>query len=502
MGSNRTTLILLLLLAITPSAFSQDKLQRYVNQFNAQDSETVQNYVNNAQAYDWLHKNIPLLECPDSIIEQTYYYRWWTFRKHLKQTPDGFIFTEFILPVKHAGRYQALSCAFGHHIMEGRWLRDTQYLNQYIRYWFIADAQQPTPRFHQFSSWADWAIGQYLTLTGDKAFAAKLLPYMDADYKLWEKERRLPNGLFWQHDVKDGMEESISGGRRVKNMRPSINSYMYGNAKALALIARMVHQDSLAMAYLDTAKRLRTLILDSLWDASAGFFKTRLPGGTLSDAREEIGFIPWYFGLPDNGPTYLPAWQQLTDTAGFNAPWGITTAERRHPAFRTHGTGGCEWDGAIWPFATTQTLKGLANLLHYYPDHTGMTPAIFYDNLQTYARSHQKNGQPYIGEYQDERTGYWLKGDNPRSSYYNHSGFCDLVISDLVGLHADLRGKITIDPLTPWKWFRLSNIPYRGHLITISWDEDGSHYKKGFYVTVDNKKKIHSKELKTTSFYL
>lgn len=500
MGSNRPTLILLLWLAFIPSAFSQDKLQRYVNQFNAQDDETVQNYVNNAQAYDWLKKNIPLLECPDSIIEQTYYYRWWTFRKHLTQTPDGFIFTEFILPVKHAGRYQALSCAFGHHIMEGRWLRDTTYLNQYIRYWFIADAQQPTPRFHQFSSWADWAFMSYLGQTGDTSFAFQLLPLMDADYKLWEKERRLPNGLFWQHDVKDGMEESISGGRRVKNMRPSINSYMYGNARAIAALAHLARKTDMAMAYLKDANRLQQLIQDSLWDAAAGFYKTRLADGTLSDAREEIGFIPWYFHIPD--PGQARAWQQLIDTAGFNAPWGITTAERRHPAFRTHGTGGCEWDGAIWPFATTQTLKGLSNLLRTNTDHGGMTPAIFYDNLQTYARSHQKNGQPYIGEYQDEKTGYWLKGDNPRSSYYNHSGFCDLVIGDLIGVRFNYMGRVTIEPITSWKWFRLSNIPYKGHLITISWDEDGSHYKKGFYVMVDNKKYIHSKELKTTSFHL
>lgn len=500
MGSNRSTLILLLLLVISSSAFSQDKLQRYVNQFNAQDSETVQNYVNNAQAYDWLNKNIPLLECPDSIIEQTYYYRWWTFRKHLKQTPDGFIFTEFILPVKHAGRYQALSCAFGHHIMEGRWLRDTTYLNQYIRYWFIADAEQPAPRFHQFSSWADWAVVNYLDVTGDTCFAFSLLPYMDADYKLWEKERRLPNGLFWQHDVKDGMEESISGGRRVKNIRPSINSYMYGNASAIATLAHLAHKDSLAKVYWKDASHLQTLILDSLWDTKATFFKTRLANGTLSDAREEIGFIPWYFNLPTSKQTR--AWAQLTDTAGFNAPWGITTAERRHPAFRTHGTGGCEWDGAIWPFATTQTLKGLSNLLHSNADHGGMTPAIFYENLQTYARSHQKNGQPYIGEYQDEKTGYWLKGDNPRSSYYNHSGFCDLVINDLIGVQTKYNGQVTIDPLTKWKWFRLSNIPYKGHLITISWDEDGTHYKKGFYVTVDNKQIVKNKKLKTISFYL
>ena len=30
------------------------------------------------------------------------------------------------------------------------------------------------------------------------------------------------------------------------------------------------------------------------------------------------------------------------DEKGFSAPYGLTTAERRHPEFRTHGVGKCE----------------------------------------------------------------------------------------------------------------------------------------------------------------
>lgn len=492
MGANRTTLIVIIFCLLGNKAYSQRSLKDYVNYFNAVDSETVQNYVNNAQAYEWLNKNIPLLACPDSIIEKTYYYRWWTFRKHLKETPDGFIFTEFILPVKHAGRYNALSCALGHHINEGRWLRDTQYINQDIRYWFMADAQQKAPKFHQFSSWAAWAVYENIKVNGDVGMAKSLLPYMDADYHLWEKERRRPDGLFWQFDVKDGMEESISGSRKEKHIRPTINSYMYGNAIAMVAMAKLAGNDTLAKWYANDAAKLKTLTEDSMWDSKAGFFKVHFAKGGLSAAREEIGFIPWYFNLPDDQAKYARAWRQLIDTAGFNAPWGITTAERRHPAFRSHGTGGCEWDGALWPFATTQTLKALSNLLRDYKYKGGMTPAVYYDMLQTYARSHQKNGQPYVGEYQDEKTGYWLKGDNPRSSYYNHSGFCDLVINDLIGIRPTIENKITIDPIVPWKWFQLSNILYHGHMITVSWN----YKKKGYFIYVDNVEKYHSKQLK------
>jgi hypothetical protein len=85
-----------------------------------------------------------------------------------------------------------------------------------------------------------------------------------------------------------------------------------------------------------------------------------------------------------------------------------------------------------------------------------MTATVFYEQLHTYAWSHQKNGQPYIGEYQDEKNGEWLKGDNPRSSYYNHSSFADLIINDLVGLKPADNNTIEVFPLIPkntWDWF-------------------------------------------------
>jgi hypothetical protein len=202
------------------------------------------------------------------------------------------------------------------------------------------------------------------------------------------------------------------------------------------------------------------------------------------------------------------AWDQLIDTAGFKAPWGLTTAERREPTFRTRGSGhSCEWDGALWPFASSQTLRGLSNLLTNYKNHGKMTPKVFYDELHQYAASHQKNGKPYIGEYQDEKNGEWLKGDNPRSSFYNHSTFCDLVISDLIGVKPRLDNKFELYPLIPkekWAWFKLSNLSYHGKTITLIWDQTGKKYNrgKGFLIFVNGKKIYHGTQLKPVTLEL
>ena len=153
------------------------------------------------------------------------------------------------------------------------------------------------------------------------------------------KEQGLENGLLWQYDVQDGMEESISGSRRVKNTRPPLNSYMYASAVAISKVAEMVGKETIAKTYARKAAKLKSLIHQLMWDEEAKFFKVRRPNGELADVREEIGFIPWYFDLPE--PGHEQAWQQLTDPEGFKAPMGITTAERRHPQFRKHGVGTC-----------------------------------------------------------------------------------------------------------------------------------------------------------------
>ncbi len=77
----------------------------------------------------------------------------------MKPTPAGLIITEFLKPVKHAGEYNALSGAFGHHVAEGRWLHDSQYLDSDIRFWLRTGEDGGIRKdFHQFSGWAAAAL--------------------------------------------------------------------------------------------------------------------------------------------------------------------------------------------------------------------------------------------------------------------------------------------------------------------------------------------------------
>lgn len=478
-----------------PFVLKPASFRHYVEYFNTMEDENIKQAIPNDSAWGWMEKNIPLFECPQQNFEELFYFRWWTLRKHIKKTEQGYVFTEFLVQRNYADKYNMISSALGHHIYESRWLHDKKYLDNDVLVWYRGNGGQPMKKLRAYSSWNIDALYNKYMVDKDAAFITNLLPDLVTDYTAWEHDKKLPSGLYWQYDVRDAMEETISGGRREKNARPSINSYMYGNARALARIADLARRNDLEILYDKKADSIKQLTQAKLWNSQHQFFEVLKQADTSANVKEEIGFIPWYFNMPDT--QYSIAWKSLVDTKTFCAPFGITTADRSHPQFRMHGCCECEWDGAVWPFATSQTLTAMGNLLNNYNQHA-VADSNYFDLLETFVESQYYRGRPYIGEYLDEKTGYWLKGDQERSRYYNHSTFNDLIITGLAGLRPRPDNIIEVNPLLPkgkWDWFCLDNVLYHGRIITIIWDKTGLKYKKGKGLSVwANGKKLKSRD--------
>jgi hypothetical protein len=488
--------------------------RHHIEFFNRMAPEEVATDIPDAQAWDWLQANVPFFTCPDPDVERTYFYRCWAFRKHITRTPKGHVLTEFLRPVKHATDFNAISCALGHHLAEGRWLRNREYLDQYLQFWLRSGEGGSLQRhLHQYSGWVAAAAYERWLADGNKEFLLSLLDAFILDYTTWEKERLLPNGLFWQYDVRDGMEESASGSRIARNARPTINSYMYGNAAAIAKIGAMAGKDANARAFSAKAARLRSLVETQLWDREAGFFKPLLETGKLAEVREQIGFTPWYFHLPEIGRGYEAAWKQLMDPQGFYAPYGPTTVEQRDPGFKVTETGDdCQWNGPSWPFATTVTLKALANVLNDYPQDA-VSRDDYFRIFQIYTRSQRlrlPEGReiPWIDENLNPYSGVWQarsmkirKGKfDGRGDHYNHSAYADLVITGVVGLRPRADDIVEISPLLPanaWDWFCLDGIPYHARTLTVLWDRSGRKFGRGIglRVFVDGQEITHATSL-------
>jgi len=483
----------------------------YIQEFNQNDDEIYIQYFPNSQAELFLKENIPYFDCPDRELEKTYYFRWWTYRKHIKKTPEGFVITEFLPDVPWAGKYNTINCAAGHHFYEGRWLHNENYLSDYANFWFKGGGE---PR--RYSFWAANSILAFACVHQDKDLVINLLPYLDKNYEEWEKNNLCPDGLFKQIDDRDGMEVSIGGSGK----RATINSYMIGDAEAIAEIAHLAGDEKKERKYKIKAEGLKSLMLGKLWDKEATFFKTlQRNRDVFVDVRELHGYTPWYFNIPEEEQAI--AWKYLLTTNGFEAPYGPTTAEQNHPGFKIAYEGHeCQWNGPSWPYATSVTLKAVANLLRNY-HQTVVSKYDFMQLLLIYSNSQRRtlddgkevcwideNLNPYTGDW-ISRTMLKTRNAQPkeRGKDYNHSAFCDFIISDLVGIRPSMDDKLTINPLIPvryWDWFCLDHVKYHNKILTIVWDHNGSKYhkEKGFSVYVDGELRHNSEVLKKIEIHL
>jgi hypothetical protein len=472
--------------------------------------------------WDWYEAQLPFFECPDPELTKTYYYRWELITKHLTygSPQTGYVFTEFIDRPFWSGTYGSISCPAGHQIYEVRWLRDPRYARDYTTYWFRTPGAEP----RRYSTWlADsaWALHQ---VHPHAEWLVDLLPDLRKNHQGWEREHFVPTiGLFWQTGHDDGMETNINSRQTVDwfrgapGYRPTLNSYLWADAQAIARVAELAGDQAAAREYREKAAQLKSNLQRRSWDASREFYfhvyqnQEQKDGHTIEaldrtyesgqfrgngEGRELLGYVPWQFQLPDAG--HEQAWKFLMDPKFFYAPFGPTTVGRNDPMFLV-SPHCCVWSGQSWPYATTQTLKAMANLLQHYPQGP-VTRDDYYRLLSIYSNTHRKQGRPYLAEAAHPDTGSWEGHDTfNHSEHYFHSGFVDLIITGLVGLVPRDDDQLEIRPLAPtsWDYFALVDVPYRGQRLSIAWDRQGDRYGMGpgLHVLVNGRKQASSREL-------
>ncbi len=453
--------------------------------------------------WDWYSTRIPFFESPDSAIDATYYYRWELVTKHLTYgSPEsGYTFTEFLDRPFWSGRYGAISCPLGHQFAELRWLNDPDIIDDFARYWFETPGAQP----RSYSNWYGSAMWGVYEVAGDTAFLRSVLPYMKQQYAGWMAEHWDSTQRMFRWDgLHDGMERNINSRQTddidegAEGYRPTLNSYMYGDALAIARASTVFGDRETARDFSARAKELQQRVERELWDEQREFFlhqfahdekdgvralsRTYETGKFAGNphGRELIGYVPWQFDLPEPDKGYERAWRFLMDSSYFLAPYGPTTTERHDPQFYISPRC-CWWSGNSWPYATTQTLVAMANLLDDYRQSV-VSKRDWMKLFDIYTRTQRKNGRPYVAEGANPDNGSWSGFDTYyHSEHYFHSGYVDLVVTGLVGLRPRADDSVEVQPLAPesWNYFALDDMRYHGHSLSILWDRDGTRYKRG-----------------------
>jgi hypothetical protein len=187
---------------------------------------------------DWLRKRtFPFFECPDREVEEMYYFAGGRSANIWCRPWTALCFTEFLTPMKHAAA-NTISCAAGFIIAEGRWLHDQNYLDDYVAYsGFAARTARPATAFSQVQQ-----------LVGRGAFTTVIWSWRPADFRQpacstiwcarlpgqWEQERWLTNGrvlAIRRPRRHGGVHQRLA---HQPKSAPTINSYMFANARAIA----------------------------------------------------------------------------------------------------------------------------------------------------------------------------------------------------------------------------------------------------------------------------
>ena len=98
----------------------------------------------NEPAFEWAKANVPFFECDDADLQAAYAFRWRAYFTHIiptNNTNNPWVISECYSPTI-PGRCNwgaptgTINAAAGHHIREGRWIRDPIFMDSYIRFWY------------------------------------------------------------------------------------------------------------------------------------------------------------------------------------------------------------------------------------------------------------------------------------------------------------------------------------------------------------------------------
>ena len=285
----------------------------------------------NEPAFEWAKANVPFFESSDKDIEAAFAFRWRAFYTHIIPTNEStnpWVISECFSPTI-PGRCDwgaptgTINAAAGHHIREGRWIRDPQYMDSYIRFWYGVGNGKGMGGKSAYSDWITHAAWARAEVSGDASLFLQtdplklgtpagnvtLLEQMVQYFESHEQNSRvdlinLQKGVpqsdkfphcYYKSDGFDAMEGSISG----NGCRPSNNAMFYGNALALSKIASAVGNTTLAQEWEGRAADIRKMYLQLLWNEELDFFAV-YKDGSPARAGQHNGTNGLPFGYPND----------------------------------------------------------------------------------------------------------------------------------------------------------------------------------------------------------
>lgn len=476
--------------------------------------------VNSCQA--WRLANVPSFTSEDAALEKMYWHRATSIiRKNLFRLGEGRLARWSMAEGRWSSEWFAnvISYGGGHHIRETRWLRDPLYVRDIISTWCENNRENGLFPSHipatgavagQYTDWIASAVWDAYRVQPDDDVLRAWLPALKRNVDGWLAEYDKDDdglllvdshgwtGMEWQPSFfffngfdKDKQDQCLE--------RVDLTAYVYGGAKHLAEMCRVLGDEPDAIRYEDIATRIHDAVARVMWDSETRYFYSVEPEShEKALVKEIVGVYPFYFAMfdPATDSPCFDAWQSLVNPAELWTSWPVASASKQCPAYsqdvRFNGktVGGCMWNGPTWPHANSIVLSAMAETLRERPQGP-LTIAKFHELLRSYTNAQflrQELQFPWTGEYYNGDTGEWRTDERD----YNHSTFLDILIADLAGVRPLSGDRLEIRPLiedhTPG--FLIDGVRYHGHDLTLIWTRPaaaapGPDGRVGFRVYVD-----------------
>lgn len=400
-----------------------------------------------------------------------------------------------------ASKLQSIPDSAGHHIVEGRWLRNPQYTKDLIQLYTRGGLEIVSGI--TYTHYVHRAIYEHAQAIGDTSFLLSQLEGMEKTFDLWNVTIDPTVGLYHRNPLQDAQEYSLIGylvggpnGGPMQNWidpandyntiwlgpetyRPDFNAYMVAAASSIAEVARLSGNTSLAQQWNSTSATIYSRMENFLYDAGINFWIDVAQGSNYrAIGRQLIGYFPYRFDVGTDR-TKIAGLEAGLDTQHFITEFGPTTLEQISPYYlaEKNTTYCCLWQGQSWPFSTSVYLITLAKLARTNASSV-VTPALFQDAFHKYTMTNYKDGYPYTAESHYPVIDTWSGDTTNHSEHYLHSTYLDNFFTNLIGVIPTLDDRLELRPLVPsnWSYFAIENLPYHGSLISILWDASGSHY--------------------------
>ena len=410
----------------------------------------------------WFDVNCPVFDCPSERLTRLWWYRWFLVRHNLADPRLGSLQQPLCYPGK-SGDLARLSTADAFPLLrELRWLRDPvlvvgqmlAYLDQQSAEGLYGDGWLEPPEEESASRQEEAALdtaaalpaafGEVLQVQPEIDFCARLADSMAQNLAALRRLRD-PNNNLLLTDAQGAAE------------RVDTTAFFAASLAAAAHVLARADKTIDAKWHEGLAEKVRQALLEGLWSDWDHFFMDILGEGSEPPAKVIRSIAPFVLGMVPDDAKYDAALAALTDPEQFWTPHPVAAASLEASATAT-----------VRPALNALAADAMADALRHPQEAVSRAKLMEFLWLNARLLCEEDDcSRPQSREAFDARTGVGTGALDVLQDNFN-----DLIIRLLAGLSPHQCGEaLTVCPLAlGWTHFRLQEVPYRGHLVTVIWE--------------------------------